>query len=134
MNKFAAIGASGALLALTLTPAALAAGTARVGSSGAGAAATVPTTTIKGKPAKFSPSSLSAKAKGTGTTCTSAQASFEMLNKKSKSQKVNFTGTGGVKGSVTVAAHKGEFICITKGYTGTLTGKLKDGKKLTVKF
>ncbi len=35
---------------------------------------------------------------------------------------------------MTVPAKKGEFICVTKGYTGTLTGKLSDEKKLTVKF
>lgn len=134
IHKLFAVGASSLLLGLALTPAALAAGSARLSGGRAGTAASLPKTTIKGSPAKFSPSSLNVKSKETGTTCTSSQASFEMLNKESKNEKVVFTVNGTPVLTVTVKAHGGEFICIKKGDKGTAIGKLKDGKKLTVKI
>jgi hypothetical protein len=132
-----AVGSSGLLLGLALTPTALAVRTASGASRGAaGSALTLPNTNIKGSPAHFSPSKLSAKARWTsGTTCTLSVSSFTITNKKAKSKLVTFTGTGGFTPfSTTVLPKQTVGICITKGYTGTLTGKLADGKKLTVTF
>lgn len=133
IHKLFAVGASSLLLGLTLTPAALAAGSARV-SSAKGALAALPNTNIKGSPAKFSPDSLHAKARGNGSTCTSSDASFTILNKESKTEKVTFFEGSKNEGTVSIAKKSGEYICVGKGFTGTLKGKLKDGKKLTVKF
>jgi hypothetical protein len=131
IHKVIAICGSAALLTLTLTPAALAAGT-RLSGSGARTIASLPTTDIKGSPAKFSPSTLSVKSRQTTSPCTKAQASFEMLNKKSTTEKVVFTSGGHTVLTVKVKAHAGEFICIPAGSSGTAVGKLTDGKKLTV--
>lgn len=135
IHKLFAVGASSVLLGLTLTPAALAAGSARLSSGRAGSAATLPATSIKGSPAKFSPDSLKAKAKEpSGGTCSSATASFVILNKESKTEKVTFFVGSKNEGSVSIAKKKGEYICVGQGFTGTLKGKLSDKKSLTVKF
>jgi hypothetical protein len=134
INKYAAVGISSIVAACALTPAALAAGTARIASA-KGAVATLPTTSIKGKPARFSPSKLHAVARwATGTTCTKAQASFQMLNKKSKAQKVTFTVQGKKVLTVFVKPKHVEYICVSAGFTGRTVGHLKDGKRLIVKF
>ncbi len=123
------------LAGLALTPAALAAGSARVSSGRVGSAATIPATSIKGSPAKFSPDSLHAKAKEpSGGTCTSSDASFAILNKESKTEKVTFFIGSTNEGTLAIPKKKGEIICVTKGFTGTLKGKLSDHKALTVKF
>lgn len=133
IHKLFAVGASSVLLGLMLTPAALATGTASGGA--AGRAITVPNTNIKGSPAHFSPSSLSAKARwdGVQADCTS-QLSFTLTNLKSVAEKVNFTGTNLKPTSFTVNPKSRFGICVPKGYTGTVHGKLTDGKKLTVTF
>jgi hypothetical protein len=120
------------LAVLVLTPAALAAGGARLSSGSAGSRAALPTTNIQGSPAKFSPNSLNVVSRATTTNCTKAQASFLMVNKESKNEKVVFTVQGQVVLTVTVKPHAGEYICIKKGAKGTAIGKLSDGKKLTV--
>lgn len=130
IHKVIAICGSSALLTLTLTPAALAAGTRL--SSRVGSAASLPASAIKGSPAKFSPSSLNAKSKQTTSPCTVAQASFGILNKESKNEKVTFFVGSKNEGSVTIPKGKGEAFCFAKGSHGTLVGKLSDGKKLTV--
>ena len=134
IHKFAAVGISSLMATVVLTPAALAAGGARLSSGHAGVAAGLPTTDIKGSPAKFSPNSLSVKSRETSTTCTKAQASFEMINKKGTSETVTFTVNGTVVLTTVVPAHGGDYICIKKGATGTAIGHLNDGKKLTVHF
>ncbi len=135
--KFAAIGASGALLAVAVAPAAVAAGTANGSVAKAHTAATLPNSNIKGKPAKWSPSKLTAKARWSGppTQCSVAQGSFTMNNTTKKGQTVKITGTKHFTPfSGTIPAKTKVVDCVTKGYKGTLTVKLKDGKKLTVKF
>lgn len=135
IHRFVAVGASGLLLTLALTPAALAAGGARA-ATGVGTAS-VPNSNIKGKPTHFSPNKLSATAKNPpgSTTCTASKASFSMTNLKKSTQTVTLTGTDGLHGgTVSIAPSTREIICVTKGYKGTITGKLKDKKKLTVKF
>jgi hypothetical protein len=119
------------MVAVVLTPAALAAGSGRIA---AGHRAALPGSTIKGKPAHWSPTSLNAKAKWTGGSCTAAQASFTMHNAESVSEKVTLTGTHLKSSSGTIPAGKTFGVCITKGYTGTAHVTLKDKKKLTVHF
>jgi hypothetical protein len=97
----------------------------------------VPNTNIKGNPAHFKPKSLSAT--GHWTTppvCTSVEISFTIKNHESKQEVIKFTGTNGFTPfKVKLPADTENGICITKGYHGTLTGKLKsDGKKLKVHF
>ncbi len=126
IHKFFAVGALGLLLTLALTPAALAFGTAR-----AGRTASLPNTNVKGTPAHFSPTRLSAKARwNNATTCTTPQASFTVDNKKGVAETVTFSGAA--SGSVVVPAHSKYIICVTKGITGKMIGRLADGKKLTV--
>jgi hypothetical protein len=133
IHKFAAMGICSLMATFALAPAALAAGTAS--GAAAGRTLTLPNSNIKGSPAHFSPSSLSAKARWTnGTPCTQSSGSFTMTNKKSKSEKVTFTGKNFQTFTVTVGAGKVDGICITKGYHGTLHGTLNDGKKLSVSF
>ena len=137
IHKVIAICGSSALLTLTLTPAAFAAGSTRAGLGGAaGRAATVPNANIKGKPPAWHPTSLSAKAKWTGAACTAAQVSFTISNFENKAEAITLTGTNGFhKTSGTIGAKKKVGVCITKGYTGTVhITLLADGKKLTVKF
>ena len=106
--------------------------TASVGA--AGQASTVPNSNIKGKPAHFSPTTLSASSRwdGVHADC-KAQASFTMTNKKSVNESVKVTATG-ISGSLkaTIKPNHSEFVCLGKAYTGTVTAKLTDGKKLTV--
>jgi hypothetical protein len=131
IHKVIAVGASSLLLLLALTPAALAAGTARSGVGGAaGRAITLPNSNIKGRPAHFSPSTLTAKARWRSTICRASQASFTLNNRKGSARTVTFTGAA--SGMVKVPAHKKEDICVRKGDTGKLVGKLRDGKKLIV--
>ncbi len=135
IHKVIAICGSSALLALTLTPAALAAGSARAGLGGTGSRAAVPNANIKGTPPHWTPTSLSAKAKWTGGTCTSAQVSFTVSNFENKAETITLTGTNGFhKSSGSVPAKTKAGVCITKGYAGTLKATLNDGKKLTVHF
>ena len=136
IHKVVAICGSTALLTLTLTPAALAAGSARAGVGGVAGRAAVPNASIKGSPPHWTPTSLSAKAKWTGASCTMAQASFTISNFETKSEKLTLTGTNGFqKSSGTVAARKKAGVCVTKGYNGTVHVTLKaDGKKLAVHF
>lgn len=136
IHKVIAICGSSALLMLTLTPAALAAGSARAGLGGTASRAAVPNASIKGSPPHWTPTSLSAKAKWTGATCTSAQTSFTISNFESKSETITLTGTNGFqKASGTVPAKTKAGVCVTKGYNGTVHATLKaDGKKLTVHF
>ncbi len=103
----------------------------------AGAASSLPNTNIKGHPAHFKPKRLHAKARWPRTMppCTISQASFTVSNKENKAELINFTGTGNFTPfSYTVFPHVRDYFCITKGYHGTLTGKLTDGKKLKVNF
>lgn len=115
------------MVTLALTPTALAA----VSATGvnAGRAIALPNSNIKGTPAHFVPSQLTAKARWTTTPCTASQASFTLTNKKG-TQTVTFSGAA--SGTVTVPAHMKWLICVAKGRTGKLVGKLKDGKKLIV--
>jgi hypothetical protein len=123
-------------LTLTLTPAALAAGSARSGVGGAGFRAAVPNANIKGSPPHWSPTSLTAKAKWDNNPADcGAQASFTISNFESKAEKITLSGTKGFHtSSGNVAAKTKVAVCITKGYSGTLKATLKDGKKLTVHF
>jgi hypothetical protein len=88
---------------------------------------------LKGTPAHFVPSQLIAKARwdGVSSCTTAAQASFTLTNKKGKAQTITFSGAA--SGKLSVPAHKKNwFFCVSKGATGKLVGKLKDGKKLIV--
>jgi hypothetical protein len=128
IHKILAVGGASLLVMLALTPAALAAVSASGGNSGR--AITLPNSNIKGRPAHFVPSQLTAKARWTTATCTATQASFTLTNKKGKTEVVTFSGAA--NGTVTVPAHMKWFICVGKGGTGKLVGKLTDGKKLIV--
>ncbi len=143
IQKIVGVGVSGLLVTFALALAALTAGTATAASrtvnsaaASAGSAKTLPHTTIKGHPAHFRPSKLSAKARWTTPPiCTSTQASFSVTNKENKAELISFTGTNGFTPfSFSIAAHASADFCITKGYHGTLKGKLSDHKKLTVGF
>lgn len=134
IHKLAAVGVSSLMVAFAFAPSALAAGTASGGSSALTAKA-LPNANIKGKPAHWSPSKLSAKGRWTkGTACTASAESFTISNYEKKAEKVTFTGTHFKTFSGTVKARTRAGFCISKGYTGTLTGKLKDGKKLKIHF
>jgi hypothetical protein len=99
-------------------------------------AATLPTSSISGTPAKFTPTSLKATAKlPTGDACASKYASFEFVNKEKAAEKFTLSGTGLTSGSGSLPAGYGEYVCLPKGYTGTVKVKLKTTSKvLTVKF
>ena len=134
IHKSAAVGISCLVAAFAFGPTALAAGTASGGSS-ALTAKTLPNADIKGKPAHFTPSTLSAKARWTKVThCTESVGSFTISNFKRKAQTVTFSGSHFQSFSSTIPGRKVGGFCISKGYTGTLTGKLKDGKKLKIHF
>jgi hypothetical protein len=134
IHKLAAVGTSALMVAFAFAPAALAAPAAS-GRSSALTAKTLPNANIKGKPAHFTPSTLSAKARWTkGATCTASVASFTISNYEKKGETVTFTGRHFQTFSSTIPKRKVGGFCISKGYTGTLTGKLKDGKKLKIHF
>jgi hypothetical protein len=99
------------------------------------ATATLPSSSIKGTTAHWVPTSLSATAVDTGTTCTEALASFVMANHTKAAQTITLTATK-ISGSdkFTLPKGKGEYICITKGYTGVAHAALSDGKKLKITF
>jgi hypothetical protein len=100
-----------------------------------GAPAAVTTSSITGAPAHFSPASIKATAKlPTGDACAAKYASFEFINKESVAEKFTLSGTGLGSGSGSVPKGYGEYICVPKGYTGTVHVKLTDKKELTVKF
>ena len=134
IHKLAAVGISGLMVAFAFAPTALAAPTASGGSS-ALTATTLPNTNIKGKPAHFTPSTMSAKARWKkGTKCTASRGSFTISNYEHKAETVKFTGPHFRSFSSKIPARKVGGFCISKGYTGTLTGKLKDGKKVKIHF
>lgn len=139
-----AAGASSLLLVLALTPTAVVARTAGAVSRGlggagitAGSTSTLPNANIKGKPAHWAPSRLTAKARWPrgATSCRASEASFTISNLKKAAEKVKITGTGRFRSvSGTVPSRERAYVCITKGYTGTVHSTLKDTKKLTVHF
>jgi hypothetical protein len=108
---------------------------APAGAAGSSPAA-VPSSSIEGTTAHFSPASLTATAKlPSGGACAAKYASFEFINKEKVAEKFTLTATGGGSGSGSLPAGYGEYICIPKGYTGTVKVELtKDKKILTVKI
>jgi hypothetical protein len=134
VHKSAAAGVSIVTITFALAPATLAAGAA--------GAASLPNSDIKGTPAHWSPSKLAAKARWDGVVadCGQAQGSFTIHNAKSVPENVTLTGTNGFKsrnahGAINPLSPRGfAGICVKKGYKGTATAKLSDGKKLTITF
>ena len=133
IHRSATLGVSILMVAFALTPAALAAGAAR--------AVSLPNSNIRGTPAHWSPSKLTAKARWDGVVadCGPSQGSFTITNKKSVAEHVTLTGTKGFKSRfagivnpIPPGSLRG--ICVKKGYEGTATAKLSDGKKLTITF
>jgi hypothetical protein len=108
--------------------------------SPAGAATTssaaVPKSSIEGSPAHFTPTSLTATGKlPSGGACAAKYASFEFINKEKVAEKFKVTATTLGSDSGSLPAGDGEYLCIPKGYTGTVHVELtSDSKKLTVKF
>ncbi len=100
------------------------------------ATSTLPKVKIKGSPASFVPTAVSATATLTGSSCVQAQASFNIKNKESVTEKFTITGTDGlIGGTAKLRALTKGFICVSSGYTGVMTLKLKsDGKTATVTF
>jgi hypothetical protein len=67
--------------------------------------------------------------------CTTGTDSFTVTNKESVPEFIQVTGTQHFKGtSGTLAPGGSHGFCARKGYEGTVTVTLLDGKKLTVKF
>lgn len=134
VHKSAVVGVFMLMVAFALAPAALAAGGAR--------AVSLPNSNIKGTPAHWSPTKLTAKARwdGVQADCGQSQGSFTIHNKESVSEYVTLTGTKGFNsrnahGPVNPLSPGGfAGVCVKKGYKGTVTAKLSDGKKLTIKF
>lgn len=104
--------------------------------AGAANPAAVASSSIEGTTAHFSPSSLTATAKlPSGDQCAAKYASFEFINKEKVAEKFKLSGTGLESGSGSVPAGDGEYICLPKGYTGTVKVELtKDKKSLSVKI
>jgi hypothetical protein len=121
--------AAGAALAVPMFALASPAGAATTATS-------VPKSTIEGSPAHFSPTSLKATGKlPSGGTCAAKYASFEFINKEKVAEKFSVTAAKLGSGSGSVPAGDGEYLCIPKGYTGTVHVTItSDKKKLTVKF
>ncbi len=98
---------------------------------------TLPTSTIKGSPAKFHPAALTATGVWDGSSeCTTSVASFNINNSEAVTEKIKVTATG-IAGALKIPlpAGQGTSICVTTGYSGTVTAKLKvDGKTLNVTF
>ncbi len=131
----AALGATPALIVAVPSNAGAASGP-RVSFAGAHPD-TLPTSTIKGSPAKFKPAALTATGAWDGTSsCTTAVASFNINNAEAVTEKFKVTATG-ITGALKIAlpAGQGTSICVTTGYSGVLTAKLKvDSKTLNVTF
>jgi hypothetical protein len=98
--------------------------------------ANVPASSISGTTAHFSPPSLTATAKlPTGGQCSVTYASFEFINKEKVAETYTVTPKEGGSGSGSVPSGEGEYICIPKGFKGTVKVTLtKDKKVLTVRF
>lgn len=142
--SFIAVSGSSLLLALTLTPTALATADLRVASRAsvsastfAGQASNAPKSRIKGNPAHWVPSKLYASGREPhGASCSKKRyVSFWMKNKENVSEHVTIRGTNGLnRVSTTIKPHSWVAVCVTYGYVGTDRVTLPDGKKLKVRF